>query len=72
MTFSDDGLDQIVDIALKIRTGARGLRAVVERILREEMFALRRLKTRQIVGDAQYVIERIPLESADERKEETT
>ena len=38
LTFTDDALDEIADIAIKQKTGARGLRAIVEKMLMDLMY----------------------------------
>lgn len=38
LEFSDEAIDAIADIAIKQKTGARGLRAIVERLLMDTMF----------------------------------
>ncbi len=38
LEFTDDAIDAIADIAIKQKTGARGLRAIVERLLMDTMF----------------------------------
>jgi ATP-dependent Clp protease ATP-binding subunit ClpX len=55
LVFEECGLDRIVDIALEKKIGARGLRAVFERILRNDMFMLRENNRKQIVMTAEYV-----------------
>ncbi|OGK09144.1 MAG: ATP-dependent protease ATP-binding subunit ClpX [Candidatus Riflebacteria bacterium GWC2_50_8] len=55
LVFEECGLDRIVDIALEKKIGARGLRAVFERILRNDMFMLRENNRKQILMTADYV-----------------
>ena len=38
LEFRDDALDAIADKAIKRKTGARGLRAIVEQVLMDTMF----------------------------------
>ncbi|MDE6773675.1 MAG: hypothetical protein K2J14_03515 [Treponemataceae bacterium] len=38
LTFTDDALDEIAGIAIKQKTGARGLRAIVEKMLMDLMY----------------------------------
>ena len=38
LTVTENALNQIVDLALKNKTGARGLRSILEQILNETMF----------------------------------
>jgi ATP-dependent Clp protease ATP-binding subunit ClpX len=55
LAFEECGLERIVDIALEKKIGARGLRAVFERILRNDMFMLRENNRKQILMTADYV-----------------
>jgi len=55
LVFEECGLERIVDIALEKKIGARGLRAVFERILRNDMFMLRENQRKQILMTADYV-----------------
>jgi ATP-dependent Clp protease ATP-binding subunit ClpX len=40
LSFDDEAIDEIADIAIKNKTGARGLRAIVEQILLDIMFEI--------------------------------
>ncbi len=40
LTFTDEAIEEIADIAIKNKTGARGLRAIVEKILLDIMFEI--------------------------------
>jgi len=44
LTFSDEAIEEIADIAIKSKTGARGLRAIVEKILLDIMFEVPSVK----------------------------
>lgn len=55
LIFTDDGLDRIVEIAMSRKTGARGLRDVFERILREDMFGLRDSAVEELKVDRDYI-----------------
>jgi len=55
LIFTEDGLERVVDIAMERKTGARGLRDVFERILRNDMFFLRELETKSLRVDRDYV-----------------
>lgn len=44
LSFSEDAIDEIADIAIKHKTGARGLRAIVEKILLDIMFEVPSVK----------------------------
>ncbi|HNW11708.1 MAG TPA: ATP-dependent Clp protease ATP-binding subunit ClpX [Candidatus Rifleibacterium sp.] len=55
LEFERDGLERVVEIAMEKKTGARGLRAVFERILRNDMFMLRESNRKRITVSAEYV-----------------
>jgi ATP-dependent protease Clp ATPase subunit len=55
LSFTDDGIERVVDIAMERKTGARGLRAVFEKILRNDMFSLREAKNKGLRVDRAYV-----------------
>ena len=38
LVFTDDSLDALADLALKRKTGARGLRSIIEKLLLDEMY----------------------------------
>lgn len=40
LTFDDDALDYIVDMAMEYKLGARGLRSIVEAIMQDKMFEM--------------------------------
>jgi ATP-dependent Clp protease ATP-binding subunit ClpX len=49
LEFSNDALDSISDKALKRKTGARGLRSILENILLDTMFDLDKIKNKKVV-----------------------
>lgn len=59
LQFSQDGLEKIADIAIEKKTGARGLRAVIEKILRNDLFVLKEERIKEIIVDAEYVAKNI-------------
>ncbi|MBF0503334.1 MAG: ATP-dependent Clp protease ATP-binding subunit ClpX [Candidatus Riflebacteria bacterium] len=69
LVFQDDGLERIVDIAFARKVGARGLRDVFERILRQDMFTLPDNKQESINIDRDYVEKRLAQAEADARCE---
>lgn len=69
LIFKDSGLEKVVDVALEKKTGARGLRAVFERILRNDMFGLREDKLKSIVVDDNYVTEQLAKTEEDFNRE---
>jgi ATP-dependent Clp protease ATP-binding subunit ClpX len=48
LEFADDGLGQIVDNCLKLKTGARGLHTEIERVLMPHMFNLQKYRESKI------------------------
>ncbi len=69
LAFERDGLERIVDIAMEKKTGARGLRAVFERILRNDMFMMREIDRKQIIVDARYVDRQLAMQEEDFMRE---
>ena len=65
LVFERDGMERIVEIALEKKTGARGLRAVFERILRNDMFMLRENGRKQILVSADYVDRQLAMQEED-------
>ncbi len=61
LSFTDDGLERVVDVAMERKTGARGLRDVFERILRHDMFHLREEGTKTLRVDRAYVERQLDL-----------
>ncbi|GAB4269926.1 MAG: ATP-dependent Clp protease ATP-binding subunit ClpX [Candidatus Rifleibacteriota bacterium] len=69
LKFTDDGMEKIVEVALQRKTGARGLRAVFEKILRNDMFMLRENEKKVIVVNADYVDSQLQLHEEDFKRE---
>ena len=44
LSFNDEAISEIADIAIKSKTGARGLRAIVEKVLLDLMFEIPSIK----------------------------
>lgn len=40
LVFSEDALDRIVDKAMAMNTGARGLRSIIENVMRDLMYEI--------------------------------
>lgn len=55
LSFADDGISEIVEFTMARKTGARGLRSVVERTLQKAMYELPGSKTKKLVVDAEMV-----------------
>lgn len=49
LNFTEDGLEAIADKALKRKTGARGLRSIIEELLLEEMYNFSDLKNKEVI-----------------------
>ena len=58
MSFTEDCLDYIVDKAVELQLGARGLRAIVEKIMTDAMFEFPSLNKRKIEVDNAYAQEK--------------
>lgn len=69
LQFKDSGLEKVVDIAIEKNIGARGLRAVFERILRNDMFSLREENRSNIVVDSNYVESQLAKTEEDFQRE---
>ncbi|MCK9458006.1 MAG: AAA family ATPase, partial [Candidatus Riflebacteria bacterium] len=69
LIFRRSGLEKIVTIALEKKTGARGLRAVFERILRNDMFMIRDKGSKNIIVTDEYVEKQLALQEQDFEKE---
>ncbi|MBI3039507.1 ATP-dependent Clp protease ATP-binding subunit ClpX [bacterium] len=62
--FTEDGIERMVDIAVQRKVGARGLRDVFERVLREVMFSLRETKLSALRVDKTFVDQQIALQES--------
>ncbi len=51
LTFTDDALDAIAEISIQTKTGARGLRNIIEKALLETMFKLPTMKLKKPVEE---------------------
>ena len=58
LSFTEDCLDYIVDKAVELQLGARGLLAIVEKIMTDAMFEFPSLNKRKIVVDKAYAQEK--------------
>ncbi|MBT4231510.1 MAG: ATP-dependent Clp protease ATP-binding subunit ClpX [Flavobacteriaceae bacterium] len=59
ITFSEDGLNYIVDKALEFKLGARGLRSICELILNDAMFELPSSKRKKLHIDKKYISKKL-------------
>lgn len=65
LTFQPEALDYIVEMALKFRIGARGLRSIVESIMMEPMFELPSTDKSEYVVTLEYAKEKLSKASMD-------
>jgi ATP-dependent Clp protease ATP-binding subunit ClpX len=59
ISFSDDGLDYIVNKALEYNLGARGLRSICEIVLNDAMFEMPGSKRKKLNIDKNYITKKI-------------
>jgi len=55
LSFTEDGLEAIAEKALKRKTGARGLRSIIEELLLEEMYNFSELKNKDVIYNSLVV-----------------
>ena len=61
LVFTDSSLEAMADLALKRKTGARGLRSIIEKLLLEEMYeSPSRKDIMKIIIDKENVLDNIP------------
>lgn len=65
LSFTDEGISEIVSFTVERKTGARGLRSIVERTLQKAMFELPGSGTKKLVVDGEMV--KKALERNDEK-----
>ncbi len=58
LEFTEDAIDSIADLAIKQKTGARGLRAIVERMMTDIMFEIPSIAGRKRVVVTRDVVEK--------------
>ena len=61
LDFTDDAINAIADMAIKQKTGARGLRAIVEKLLTEIMFEIPSMEGNKQVIITREVVEKLEL-----------
>ena len=59
ISFSDEGLNFIVEKALNYRLGARGLRSICEVVLNDAMFELPSTKRKKLTVDKKYIEQKL-------------
>ena len=57
LTFTDDALEEIAGIAIKQKTGARGLRAIVEKMLMDLMYEAPSIKGKKKLEVTKEMVE---------------
>lgn len=55
LEFTEDALDYVVQKAVKLDLGARGLRSIIDKMLLDTMFNLPEIKERKIIIDSEFV-----------------
>ena len=58
LSFTSDGLEAVADKALKRKTGARGLRSIIEEMLLENMYNFCDLKNKEVIYNHLAVMEK--------------
>jgi len=58
LDFTEDGLDAVAEKALKRKTGARGLRSIIEELLLEDMYNFSELQNKEITYNRDAVEEK--------------
>jgi ATP-dependent Clp protease ATP-binding subunit ClpX len=59
ISFTDEGLDYIVEKALEYKLGARGLRSICEIVLNDAMFELPSSKRKKLTIDKNYILNKL-------------
>ena len=59
ISFTDEGLNFIVEKALNYRLGARGLRSICEVVLNDAMFELPSTKRKKLTVDKKYIEQKL-------------
>lgn len=55
LSFTDDAIEEVAETALKLKTGARGLRRIMEKILGEIMFEYGGMSGTNVTIDKEYI-----------------
>jgi ATP-dependent Clp protease ATP-binding subunit ClpX len=59
ISFTDEGLNYIVEKALEYKLGARGLRSICEIVLNDAMFELPSSKRKKLTIDQNYILNKL-------------
>ena len=65
LSFDDEAVDQIAEVAIKSKTGARGLRAIVEHILLDLMYEVPSVKGKKKLVITREIVEQKKVPSAE-------
>lgn len=65
LTFTDDAIEEIANIAIKQKTGARGLRAIVEKILMDFMFEVPSIKGKKALEVTKEIVQSKKIENIE-------
>ncbi|MCI7578452.1 MAG: ATP-dependent Clp protease ATP-binding subunit ClpX [Spirochaetia bacterium] len=65
LSFDDEAVDQIAEVAIKSKTGARGLRAIVEHILLDLMYEVPSVKGKKKLVITREIVEQKRIPSAE-------
>lgn len=65
LSFDDEAIDQIAEVAIKSKTGARGLRAIVEHILLDLMFEVPSVKGKKKLVITKEIVEQKKIPAAE-------
>lgn len=66
LTFNEEAIDEIADIAIKSKTGARGLRAIVEKMLLDIMFEVPSVKGKKKLEITKDIVDQKHVPSAEQ------
>ncbi|HAK68154.1 MAG TPA: ATP-dependent Clp protease ATP-binding subunit ClpX [Treponema sp.] len=66
LTFNDEAIDEIATIAIKNKTGARGLRAIVEHILLDIMFEIPSIKGKKHLEITKDIVKQVQVPNVEQ------
>ena len=72
LSFTDEAIAEIADIAIKQKTGARGLRAIVEKMLLDIMFEIPSIKGKKKLVITKDIVNQTKLPNVKDLLEEKT
>jgi ATP-dependent Clp protease ATP-binding subunit ClpX len=72
LSFTDDAIAEIADIAIKQKTGARGLRAIIEKMLLDIMFEIPSIKGKKKLVITKDIVNQTKLPNVKDLLEEKT